>query len=238
MAPTQWNNSTQSPAATQQTGVGTQTAPSSTNTSQRRPGLAKGAQGSTSVDCTALVEAVKHVLPLGANVWAIVHEHYSEYALKNGRAIREQDSVKNKFRALVNLNKPTGDPDCPTWVRKAKHTQKLINNRAQLLTLDEESSGEDNGVGAEVSMSLDDESNEESQWCDSQRVQEDNESGLVSPRPLSFPPNTKSPNLSQVEYSNLNPTRQGLPLSPFASVRMHVVQLGRALVPIVIPPPN
>ncbi|PLW05339.1 hypothetical protein PCANC_28301 [Puccinia coronata f. sp. avenae] len=183
MAPTQWNNSTQSPAATQQTGVGTQTAPSSTNTSQRRP--------------------VKHVLPLGANEWAIVHERYSEYALKNGQAIRKQDSVKNKFRALVNLNIPTGDLDCPTWVRKAKHTQKLIDNRAQLLTLDEESSGEDNGVGAEVSMLLNDESNDESQWCNSQRVQGDNDSGLVSPRPLSFPPNTKSPNLSQVENTNL-----------------------------------
>ncbi|PLW25446.1 hypothetical protein PCANC_27256 [Puccinia coronata f. sp. avenae] len=203
MAPTQRNNSTQSPSATQQTGVGTQTAPSSTNTSQRRPGCAKGAQGYTSADCMALVEAVKHVLPLGANEWAIVHERYSKYALKNGQAICEQDSVKNKFRALVNLNKPTSDPDCPTWVREAKHNQKLIDNCAQLLTLDEESSGEDNGVGAEVSISLDDESNDESQWCDTQRVQEDNDSGLVLPRPLSFPPNTKSPNLSQVENSNL-----------------------------------
>ena len=138
MAPTQRNNSTQSPAATQQTGVGTQTAPSSTNTSQRWPGCAKGAQVYTSADCTALVKAVKHVLPLGANEWAIVHERYSKYALKNGQAIREQDSVKNKFRALVNLNKPTGDPDCTTWVCKAKHTQKLINNCSQLLTLDEE----------------------------------------------------------------------------------------------------
>jgi hypothetical protein len=63
--------------------------------------------------------------------------------LKNGQAICEQDSVKNKFRALVNLNKPTSDPDCPTWVREAKHNQKLIDNCAQLLTLDEESSGEE-----------------------------------------------------------------------------------------------
>ncbi|PLW19616.1 hypothetical protein PCANC_14969 [Puccinia coronata f. sp. avenae] len=126
MAPTQRNNSTQSPAATQQTGVGTQTAPSSTNTSQRRPGRAKGAQGYTSADCTALVEAVdKHVLPLGANKWAIVHERYSKYALKNGQAIREQDSVKNKFCALVNLNKPTGDPDCPTWVPLQKGLYRL-----------------------------------------------------------------------------------------------------------------
>jgi hypothetical protein len=54
-----------------------------------------------------------------------------------------------------------------------------------------------------VSMLLDDESNDESQWCNTQRVKEDNDSGLVSSRPLSFPPNTESPNLSQVENSNL-----------------------------------
>jgi hypothetical protein len=96
---------------------------------------------SDSPDCDAFVEAVKHFLPLSSNKWANVQERYnSEYALKNGRATCNQDSLQNKFCVLVNSRKPTGKANCPGWVCKAKRTQKLIDNCAKLLAFDGESS--------------------------------------------------------------------------------------------------
>jgi hypothetical protein len=67
----------------------------------------------------------------------------SEYALKNGRATQNQDSLRNKFRFLVNSSKPTGKANCPAWVCEAKKNQKLIDNCAELLALDEESSSKE-----------------------------------------------------------------------------------------------
>jgi hypothetical protein len=127
MAPTTQNNSAKNktPAATQQ-------APSST---QRRPGRAKGAQGYSTPDCVELVKAVRYFLPLGSQEWAKVQERYnSVYASKNNRAIREPDSIQNKFRALVNQFKPTGNPH----IRDAKDTQKLIDNCASVLALNDQ----------------------------------------------------------------------------------------------------
>jgi hypothetical protein len=142
MAPTTQTNKpaqNQTPAATKQ--EASCASRSSTNTNQRRPGRARGAEAYKGPNCNSLVEAVKHFLPLGSNEWANVQEHYnSEYALKNGRATCNQDSLWKKFRVLVNSSKPTGKANCPGWVHEAKQTQKLIDNCAKLLALDEESS--------------------------------------------------------------------------------------------------
>jgi hypothetical protein len=83
-----------------------------------------------------LVKAVKYFLPLGSQEWAKVQERYnSVYALKNNQAMREPDSIQNKFHALVNQFKPTGNPNCDPHIRDAKETQKLINNCASVLAL-------------------------------------------------------------------------------------------------------
>jgi hypothetical protein len=62
-------------------------------------------------------------LPLGSQEWAKVQERYNSfYASKNNWAIRKPDSIQNKFCALVNQFKPTGNPH----IRDAKDTQKLM----------------------------------------------------------------------------------------------------------------
>ena len=134
MPPTQ-----STPASTQRTQRSTpastqrnQTLPPSEN-SQRRPGRAKGSQGYSAEDCTALFKVVKSVLPLGSQEWGYVLERYNLYATSNNRAIREQDSIKLKFQALVKHTKPTGDPDCPSHVREAKLTQKALDNQAHMI---------------------------------------------------------------------------------------------------------
>ena len=77
--------------------------------------------------------AVKEILPLGSHNWSMVLARYNEYTEANNRTNRELDSLKIKFRALVNHSKPTGDPDCPSYVREAKATQLAMDKRAEIL---------------------------------------------------------------------------------------------------------
>ncbi|PLW18272.1 hypothetical protein PCASD_16074 [Puccinia coronata f. sp. avenae] len=203
------------PASTQQTQASatprTQT-PAPSDNSQRRPGRAKGSQGYSTEDCMALVEAVKEHLPLGSQEWGYVLERYNTYANDNKRAIREQDSIKYKFQALVKHAKPTGDPNCPSHVREAKLTQKAMDNRAHVVACndDAESDDDQNGVRAPIPMSAEPtQQNTQSQWSttswsttQSQRVQgeevelmdEDEQSGDVPAVPANNANNSTQSN--------------------------------------------
>jgi hypothetical protein len=57
----------------------------------------------------------------------------SVYASKNNQAICEPDSIQNKFCVLVNQFKPTGNPH----IHDAKDSQKLIDNCASVLSLND-----------------------------------------------------------------------------------------------------
>ncbi|KAH9459287.1 hypothetical protein Pst134EA_019442 [Puccinia striiformis f. sp. tritici] len=122
---------------------------------QRRAGRARGSQGYSVADCEALVNAVKAYLPLGRDEWTHVLDQYNRYATSNDRSSRDLEPLKIKFRALVNHTKPTGDPDCPTYVREAKYAQRDMDKRAHVIACADESNDEANGVGAHVSMSVD-----------------------------------------------------------------------------------
>ena len=104
------------------------------NTAQLRPGRAKGLQGYSIPDLLALVEAVRAFLPLGAQEWERVQQRYnSQYAEVKGRDIRELNSLKTKFRALVTHPKKTGDPNCPKHVCDAKSTQNAMDSRSHVI---------------------------------------------------------------------------------------------------------
>ncbi|KAH9466259.1 hypothetical protein Pst134EB_001317 [Puccinia striiformis f. sp. tritici] len=105
---------------------------------------------STPSTCTT-----KAYLPLGRDKWTHVLDQYNRYATSNNRSSRDLEPLKIKFRALVNHTKPTGDPDCPTYVREAKYAQRDMDKRAHVIACADESDDEANGVGAHVSMSVD-----------------------------------------------------------------------------------
>ena len=46
---------------------------------------------------------------------------YASYTIDNGRWTRDVESLKQKFRKLANSTKPSGDPDCPPAIRRAKY---------------------------------------------------------------------------------------------------------------------
>ncbi|KAA1105449.1 hypothetical protein PGT21_007791 [Puccinia graminis f. sp. tritici] len=149
--------------ATQATQLATQrTEPAATqasNGTNRRTGRQQGSQGYSGNDCLALVNFVKHVRPLGSNDWERVHDLYNQYALEAGRSPRDADPLKTKFRAMVASKKPTGDPDCPVWIREAKRANVMIKDRAHSIAFvdedDEEMASDDerHGVGNAIPLS-------------------------------------------------------------------------------------
>jgi hypothetical protein len=130
--PVQLNQPTQSGTpASNQSNPSTRSA---TATASKRPGRQKGSLGYTTPDCLALVNAVKMYLPLGSQEWGYVQVEFNKYAQETGRPTREVEALKLKFRALANQTKPTGDADCPVYVREAKATQVSIDRRAHVIS--------------------------------------------------------------------------------------------------------
>jgi hypothetical protein len=50
---------------------------------------------------------------------------------------RDYDAIKNKWKALKNIKKPTGDPTCPPLVVRAKRLNKEIEDGVGVLNLDD-----------------------------------------------------------------------------------------------------
>ena len=127
-------------ASTQQNQIPSRKSSSNGDLSHR--GRQRGSQGYSGEDCTALVEIVKGILPLGSNDWDRVHELYTNYATQNGRLARDCEPLKSKFKSLVVSKKPTGDPTCPVWIREAKRANFMIKERAcNLAIVDEDKEG-------------------------------------------------------------------------------------------------
>jgi hypothetical protein len=107
-------------------------------TTNHQTGCQQGSQGYSGNDCLALFNFVKHVRPLGSNNWERVHDLYNQYALETKRSPRDADPLKTKFRAMVASKKPTGDPDCPIWIREAKRANMMIKDRAHSIAFVDE----------------------------------------------------------------------------------------------------
>ena len=88
-----------------------------------------GSLNDSKEDINMLLEFVSAVEPLGANHWTIVADRYATWAVENDRSPRDHDSIKNKFDKLANAKKKTGDPSCPSPVRKAKNVARAIQNK-------------------------------------------------------------------------------------------------------------
>ena len=83
-----------------------------------------------------LLNIVNELLPRGDNEWQLVTDQYN---LNRPREFpeREKDSIRNKFKALKNVKKPTGDPTIPASVRRAKQIQRRIEDRISVETADD-----------------------------------------------------------------------------------------------------
>ena len=72
-------------------------------------------------DCITLL--AEQIIPISAEEWKTIHKHFTARF-----PLREADhkGLKKKFQSLAEMKVPTGDPLCPSWVRRAKHVSILI----------------------------------------------------------------------------------------------------------------
>ncbi|KAG9415620.1 hypothetical protein AC1031_000003 [Aphanomyces cochlioides] len=81
-----------------------------------------------------LLDQVEKFLPIGRNGWEKV-----EHAFNISDFVqRDVDALKRKFVVLKNNPKPTGDPDCPPDVARAKRINREIDNRASVLSFEDD----------------------------------------------------------------------------------------------------
>lgn len=106
-------------------------------------GRGLGSKNYTPREVSILLNLVENVLPLGYQEWSIVTSQYSEWQTKNDTPVRDLQILKSKFDKLVNAKKPTGSPDCPDPVRRAKNIAKSMQSRCAAAPLGVEDSSED-----------------------------------------------------------------------------------------------
>ncbi len=79
----------------------------------------------SSEEVNNFLDLVDEILPISATQWErVAEQHLSRYPDKDWSV----DSLKRKFKELHQRKIPTGDPNCPPAVRRAKWLRRAIIN--------------------------------------------------------------------------------------------------------------
>jgi hypothetical protein len=89
-----------------------------------------------------MLDLIEESNPCGIDEWDQIASTFNSH-FGNGEN-RSGDDLRNKFKALKNVRKPTGDPDVPPNVLRAKNAQKEIESRMCIQTLGGDESDDDN----------------------------------------------------------------------------------------------
>jgi len=100
----------------------------------------KGGRGPswTDDDIHLMLDQVAIVLPQGGNGWTKVAALFN--AEEATSVVRDADSIQRKFNTLTNTRKPTGHPERPSGVARAKRIQREMENKAAVVTLGKQDS--------------------------------------------------------------------------------------------------
>jgi hypothetical protein len=98
-----------------------------------------------------LLTLIEGDLPRGRNEWESLADKFN--AGQNRDSLRDWDGLKRKFTKLKNSAKPTGDPDCPEPVRRAKIVQHAIESKSGVESCEDEVEVLDSPTRTELSPS-------------------------------------------------------------------------------------
>lgn len=100
----------------------------STMSSVKR-GRVSGTQNFSREDIDELLYHLEEEPPTNQSGWIRIRDRYATYATMNERRVRDITSLRSKYNHLANKTNPTGDPNCPHEVRRAKAIQQQIVGR-------------------------------------------------------------------------------------------------------------
>jgi hypothetical protein len=102
-----------------------------------------GSAASSDEEIDLLLDLIKEYLPIGNIAWMRVVDEYNRRV--PAERAHNKNSILKRFNTLHQRLMPTGDPNMPDNVRKAKHLNYLIMDKSECVNMngDEEASEED-----------------------------------------------------------------------------------------------
>lgn len=101
-------------------------------------GRKAGSKGYTQEETMYLLDLMEDQVPVGTTAWETItrlhNEIYSDFP-------RSRDSLKRLYQGLLRKKVPTGDPNCPPDVIKAKEIERLIAAKTRAGDISEENGG-------------------------------------------------------------------------------------------------
>lgn len=139
----------------------------------------KGGRGCnfSAVELDTLLTLVEKSLPMGADQWEYLTLEFNK-SVSSDRA-RDMESLRKKFKNLKNKKKPTGDPDCPIEVKRAKRAHYQIESRMSVENMGSES--EEETGDNEDEDEADEEEKIEDMLCNETSLEEDDNTSLFLP---------------------------------------------------------
>lgn len=106
----------------------------------------------SSEEIMALLDVIELVKPAGENRWNLVAEEFATISIRSKWPPRDEESIKSKFKNLKNVRKPTGDPNCPVEVKRAKRIQVEIDKAEAVLNFGDDYDVEDMTLKIKIIM--------------------------------------------------------------------------------------
>lgn len=91
--------------------------------------MPKRGKGFTKAELDHILDCIEDILPIGIKGWERVLE---KFVLLYPESERTKESLKKKFTSLYSSKIPTGDPKCPTHVKRAKRLYDRIQEKMEL----------------------------------------------------------------------------------------------------------
>ena len=101
-------------------------------------GRSSGARGYTEDERMNFLEILERRLPTSGSEWSLVASEHSETYPTMERNV---ESIKQQYQSLLRRREPTGDPNCPPDVKKAKAIDRLLKAKQRAGDISEENGG-------------------------------------------------------------------------------------------------
>ncbi|KAJ3294014.1 hypothetical protein HDU76_006989 [Blyttiomyces sp. JEL0837] len=102
--------------------------------------------GFSNEEVEIMLDLVEQRLPQGNDHWENLTALFN-VKINNPNRVRDVDAIRGKFNRLIRHKKPTGDPECPPDVVRAKRAQRLIEQHAEVAGVSEDDEDEENNGG-------------------------------------------------------------------------------------------
>jgi hypothetical protein len=104
-------------------------------------GRKASAQNFNDEDKEFLITLLEEIHPIGPEMWnQVVSRYNDEYAEPNQRTTRDKDGPRTQYYKMYKTAKPTGDPTCPEYVRRAKKLKREIEDEVAMTGIDDDDS--------------------------------------------------------------------------------------------------